>query len=140
MVIDDDEDDAGAAGDDVAGAAYKETLISADGFTRGANGRVKFHKDTKKRRRTNGGGGDDEDVEMADMEALGQSQSNKKRRKKEMKLGHEFKAKVSRLLRQGPDLALIVRTECWWRCQERGHGSLCILATLAGSKEKKGRQ
>ncbi|CAG8760832.1 3809_t:CDS:2, partial [Acaulospora colombiana] len=42
----------------LAGAAYKENLVSVDGFTRNPNGTIKFHKDTKKRRR--------EEMEMAD--------------------------------------------------------------------------
>jgi ribosomal RNA-processing protein 12 len=97
MVIDGENEDAHiAAADDVAGAAYKESLTSVDGFTRGANGRVKFNKDTKKRRRANEGEGDDGDVEMTDAIGSGISKSNKKR-KKEAKLGQEFKAKVSQI-------------------------------------------
>ncbi|KAF8515453.1 NUC173-domain-containing protein [Gautieria morchelliformis] len=93
MVIDGEDEDAHIAADgDVAGAAYKESLTSVDGFTRGANGRVKFNKDTKKRRRANEGEGEDGDVEMPDAIGLGPSKSNKKR-KKEAKLGQEFKAK-----------------------------------------------
>ncbi|GJJ06213.1 hypothetical protein Clacol_000403 [Clathrus columnatus] len=79
----DDNDD-----EDMAGGAYKESLTSVDGFTRGANGRVKFHKDTKKRRANDVDG--DGDVDMED--ANGPKKANKKR-KKEIKLGQEFKAK-----------------------------------------------
>jgi len=75
------------AGMDVAGTAYRESLTSIDGFTRGPNGRVKFNKDTKKRRRE--GEDVEEDVEMADGEVKGK---NNKRRT-DIKLGHEFKAK-----------------------------------------------
>ena len=60
MVIDDKANEDEAMEEDVAGAAYKESLTSVDGFTRGPNGRVKFNKDTKKRRREEGDG---EDVE-----------------------------------------------------------------------------
>ncbi|TFK23665.1 ribosomal RNA-processing protein 12 [Coprinopsis marcescibilis] len=93
MVIDEggsDEDDSMAVAQDVAGTAYKESLTSVDGFTRGPNGKVKFHKDTKKRRRQN----DDEDVEMGDAEepAL-QSKAKKPRSRTDPKFGHEFKAK-----------------------------------------------
>lgn len=94
MVIEGEDGVAQMAVDDVAGAAYKESLTSVDGFTRGANGRVKFNKDTKKRRRANEGNGDDEDVEMRDAVSSGLSRSNKKP-KKEEKIGQEFKAKVS---------------------------------------------
>ena len=88
MVIDDKANEDEAMEEDVAGAAYKESLTSVDGFTRGPNGRVKFNKDTKKRRREN----EDEDVEMADGEAT--SAAKKAKRKADPKFGHEFKAKV----------------------------------------------
>ena len=66
MVIDesDDEAAAGEGEEDVEGNAYRETLTSVDGFTRGPNGKVKFNKDTKKRRRENDAV--DEDVEKAE--------------------------------------------------------------------------
>ena len=89
MVIDDEDveqDDQMA--EDVAGTAYRESLISVDGFTRGPNGRVKFNKDTKKRRREDN---DAEDVEMADVQT---SAAKKEKKRHEPKLGHEFKAKV----------------------------------------------
>jgi len=60
-----------------------------DGFTRGPGGRIKFNKDTKKRRRENAI--EDEDVEMAETEPT--SRTTEKKRS-EVKLGHEFKAKV----------------------------------------------
>jgi ribosomal RNA-processing protein 12 len=88
MVFDgsDSDSDVGAtAQTDVTGTAYRESFTSVDGFTRGPGGRIKFNKDTKKRRRENEV--DDEDVEMAEAEP-----TNKKR--SEVKLGHEFKAKV----------------------------------------------
>ena len=89
MVIDDEdvEQDEQMA-EDVAGTAYRESLISVDGFTRGPNGRVKFNKDTKKRRREDN---DAEDVEMADVQT---SAAKKEKKRHEPKLGHEFKAKV----------------------------------------------
>ncbi|KIJ49356.1 hypothetical protein M422DRAFT_59161 [Sphaerobolus stellatus SS14] len=77
--------------EDVAGTAYKETITSVDGFTRGPNGRIKFNKDTKKRRHANE---EDEDVEMGEAQAASSSKPNKKRKKeKEIRLGQEFKAK-----------------------------------------------
>jgi ribosomal RNA-processing protein 12 len=92
MIIDDDNasDDETAGQQDVAGTAYRETITSVDGFTRGANGRVKFNKNTKKRRRE-----DDEleDVEMADVEASA-NKSKKNKQKTDVKFGQEFKAKV----------------------------------------------
>ncbi|KAI0644687.1 NUC173-domain-containing protein [Trametes meyenii] len=92
MVIDEESDEEAhdnATTEDVAGAAYRESLTSVDGFTRGPNGRVKFNKDTKKRRREAEA---DEDVEMADMDAI-QKPGKKSKKKVEPKLGAEFKAK-----------------------------------------------
>lgn len=76
------------AAKDVAGSAYRESITSVDGFTRGPNGRIKFNKDTKKRRRENED--EDGDVEMADGAATA---TKKNKRPVEPKLGHEFKAK-----------------------------------------------
>jgi len=88
---DSDVDDERTAAADVAGNAYRETLTSVDGFTRGPTGKVKFNKDTKKRRREE----ETMDVEMADAEELAGGKSPKKSKKKnEPKFGHEFKAKV----------------------------------------------
>ncbi|KAA1475204.1 NUC173-domain-containing protein [Dentipellis sp. KUC8613] len=95
MIIDDSDEDAdeaaatAAAGEDVAGTAYRESMTSADGFTRGPNGRIKFHKDTKKRRRENA---EDEDVEMGDAEGGGAKERPSKRRS-DVKIGKEFKSK-----------------------------------------------
>ncbi|KAI5890624.1 rRNA processing protein RRP12 [Schizophyllum commune H4-8] len=91
MVIDEGADeDEEAAGDNVEGAAYKESLTSVDGFTRGPNGRVKFNKDTKKRRREEAA---DEDVEMADPDAAPMTNKKPRSKKQEKPVGHEFKAK-----------------------------------------------
>lgn len=76
---------------DVAGTAYRESITSVDGFTRGPNGRVKFNKDTKKRRRDND---EIEDVEMADGDT-GFRKGKKYKRRSVVKLGQEFKAKAS---------------------------------------------
>ncbi|PPQ62932.1 hypothetical protein CVT24_006172 [Panaeolus cyanescens] len=98
MIIDDNDSDAEAEqeGDVVAGDAYRESLTSVDGFTRGPNGKVKFHKDTKKRRREEG---QMEDVEMMDVDQVETPKNKKPKKKAEPKLGHEFKAK-----RAGGDL------------------------------------
>jgi len=92
MIIDeedsDEEHDDRAAQLDPAGTAYKESMTSVDGFTRGANGKVKFNKDTKKRRREEA-----EDVEMEDVEAAPKAKKGKKKNV-EPRPGHEFKAKV----------------------------------------------
>ena len=93
MIIDEDdgpEDEAVSPSAHVAGAAYRENITSVDGFTRGPNGKVKFNKDTKKRRREAAAS---EDVEMADQEST--AEAKKPKRRAELKLGHEFKAKVS---------------------------------------------
>ncbi|KAJ7496027.1 armadillo-type protein [Mycena galericulata] len=92
MIIDEGSDIPGQpdAATDVAGTAYRENITSVDGFTRGANGRVKFNKDTKKRRRDNEDV--DGDVEMAEGDG-GHGKPKKPKRRGEPKFGHEFKAK-----------------------------------------------
>jgi ribosomal RNA-processing protein 12 len=88
MIIEGSDSDAvSVAEQDVAGTAYREALTSVDGFTRGPGGRIKFNKDTKKRRRENAV--EDDDVEMAETEP-----ARTAGKKSEVKLGHEFKAKV----------------------------------------------
>ena len=106
MVIDDKDgdDDDTKMEEDVAGTAYRETMTSADGFTRGPNGRVKFNKDTKKRRREEAA----QDVEMADAELPAASKPKKPKRKDEPKFGHEFKAKVS-----------VLSAQCMWLADDR---------------------
>lgn len=98
-LIIDKESDFGNAGEDgngedevIVGNAYKESMTSVDGFTRGAGGRIKFNKDTKKRRREEIER--DDDVEMADAENISAGKKSKKIGKSEPRLGHEFKAKV----------------------------------------------
>jgi ribosomal RNA-processing protein 12 len=93
MIIDGDMDeDTEERATDVAGTAYRESITSVDGFTRGPNGRIKFNKDTKKRRRDEDA---NQDVEMADVDELASGNRSKKPKKKvDPKLGHEFKAKV----------------------------------------------
>ncbi|PVF95410.1 NUC173-domain-containing protein [Serendipita vermifera] len=78
----------------LAGAAYKENLVSVDGFTRNPNGTIKFHKDTKKRRREEMEMADG-DIEMEDASAAAGGKGNLKKgkRHKEIRLGQEFKAK-----------------------------------------------
>lgn len=127
MVIDEDEgEEDGEAADDV----YKESLTSTDGFTRGPNGRVKFNKDTKKRRRENAD--NDEDVEMGEADARG---GKKSKRRTDVKLGHEFKAKVrpcnTCLISNLP----MSRTESWGRRQEGWCGTICLHAVVAGSQK-----
>jgi hypothetical protein len=68
---------------------YKESLTSVNGFTRGPNGKIKFHKDTKKRRREEMS---EDDVEMADTAV--DLVASKSKRRNEVKVGQEFKAKV----------------------------------------------
>ncbi|KAF8973157.1 NUC173-domain-containing protein [Flammula alnicola] len=95
MIIDADSDAEEAAAQnpalDVAGSAYRESITSVDGFTRGPNGKIKFNKDTKKRRREEDA---IQDVEMADAEELTSTKAKKSKKRDEPKFGHEFKAKV----------------------------------------------
>ncbi|KAI5117784.1 hypothetical protein M0805_000427 [Coniferiporia weirii] len=92
----DADGDTGAPDEDarLAGGAYQEALTSADGFTRDARGRVKFHKDTKKRRRDAADAEstfENADVEMAEANAEGKNK--KLKRNNSVKIGQEFKAK-----------------------------------------------
>ncbi|KAI0341904.1 ribosomal RNA-processing protein 12 [Trametopsis cervina] len=89
MLGEEDEEEDVSMEDELAGKAYRETMTSADGFSRGANGRVKFNKDTKKRRRDADGA--DEDVEMGDVQIT--PPAKKEKRRAEPRFGQEFKAK-----------------------------------------------
>lgn len=91
MIIDNDDgvENEDVVMTDVGGVAYRESITSVDGFSRGPNGRIKFNKDTKKRRREMDG---IDDEVMADGDG-GAVKANKNERKA-VKLGHEFKAKV----------------------------------------------
>ena len=74
---------------------YLSQMTSVDGFTRGPRGEVIYHKDTKKRRAEEAKA---EDVEMAEG-GLGEVETGRKekRQKREpVRLGREFKAKVSK--------------------------------------------
>ena len=94
MIIDDDNSDEGVSQSKPKSEysdanLYKESLTSVNGFTRGPNGKIKFHKDTKKRRREEMS---EDDVEMAETAVYdGMSKSKKRNR---AKVGQEFKAKV----------------------------------------------
>ncbi|KAK7472658.1 pre-rRNA processing protein [Stygiomarasmius scandens] len=89
MIINNPDDDSDAAnnGQDVSGTAYRESITSVDGFTRGPNGRIKFNKDTKKRRHNEDG--DD----AMDVDDDNEKTTTKQKRKSSTKLGQEFKAK-----------------------------------------------
>jgi hypothetical protein len=106
MVIDEEDEEEDNAHLDVAGTAYKESMTSVDGFTRGTNGKVKFNKDTKKRRREEA-----EDVEMEDVEAGPRKKDKKKA--PEPRVGQEFRAKVcfpsSKLFIDDPNVLLLSR-------------------------------
>lgn len=75
--------------EDVVGTAYRDSIRTVDGFSRGPGGRVKFNKDTKKRRREELEG-DIEDVEMGDVVNVG----GKSKKRSQEKLGKEFRSKV----------------------------------------------
>lgn len=126
MVIDDSDGEDNEP-DEAENDAYRESITSVDGFTRGPNGRVKFNKDTKKRRR------DNEDLEMMDVDDGDKSQ-NKQKRRTSVKLGHEFKAKASvSVLIVGTSLNSSV--ESWRGCQKRWCGSIRIRYSFSGIEE-----
>lgn len=87
--------------EDVVGTAYRDSIRSVDGFSRGPNGRAKFNKDTKKRRREELEG-EIEDVEMGD---VGANTDRKNKRRSPEKLGKEFRSKV-RVSKHAHDTAL----------------------------------
>jgi ribosomal RNA-processing protein 12 len=97
MIIDEGNDDELSVKEEkgrVAGKAYRENITSADGFTLGPAGRVKFNKNTKKRRRESDDADNDVDMEDVSVPAV---KGKKEKRRSEDKVGHEFKAKVSRV-------------------------------------------
>lgn len=135
MIIDDAD---GSENEDVAmtdmgGAAYRESATSVDGFTRGPNGRIKFNKDTKKRRREIQ---EIEDETMADGDD-GTTKSNKSERKANIRLGHEFKAKVGLFRTLPPIFLSYISTESRGRCQKRRRGSLCVHAAVTSRQERR---
>ncbi|KAJ8077206.1 pre-rRNA processing protein [Marasmius tenuissimus] len=93
MVIDENDSDEETSTpqqkskEDVVGTAYRESITSVDGFTRGPNGRIKFNKDTKKRRR---------EAQEAEDDAMDVEENPKKQKTKQSnsRPGQEFKAKV----------------------------------------------
>lgn len=120
--------------EDVVGTAYRDSIRSVDGFSRGPNGRVKFNKDTKKRRREELEG-EVEDVEMGDVAA---NAGRKGKRLSPGKVGKEFRSKV-RICNHGcPTLIRLMDrlTESGWRCQERWGGSICICYAAASRQEE----
>lgn len=126
MVIDDEDATLEAdTGDLLAGAAYRETISSVDGFKRGPNGQVKFNKDTKKRRREE----EDADVEMDDAEGI---QKPKSKRKSDVKLGQEFKSKVCPSVLSNEYWAHYFAESWWRRCEERKSRSICVCYITAG--------
>jgi len=93
MVIEDEdtaEENDDAEEEDVSGTAYREQMVSTDGFTRGPKGQVKFNKNTKKRRAEE----DMMDVDMADGTTPASKQP-KSKRQEVVRLGQEFKSKKS---------------------------------------------
>ena len=143
MVIEEssDEGEDRGDGDEVAGAAYREMITSADGQTRDASGRVRFGKDTKKRRAAEREAEAAEDTEMADgTGAGGKGGERKKKKQAVVKVGAEFKAKVSsltvlllkRLVHFNSLLARRGRRE-----EVRSTRSVCISSTGVIEQEKR---
>lgn len=119
MIIDGGDevnDEAVEAEEDVVGTAYRDSINSVDGFSRGPGGRVKFNKDTKKRRREELAG-EAEDIEMGDVSSM-----NRNRNKPSPgKLGKEFRSKV-RIPEHTYDILACMTDlsiESRWGCQKR---------------------
>ena len=137
MIIDDgDEANYGTmeVEEDVVGTAYRDSIRSVDGFSRGPNGRVKFNKDTKKRRREELEG-ETEDIEMGDVTV---NTGRKSKKHSPEKVGKEFRSKVRAYNHAHPATARLTdrSTESRRRCQERWNGSICIYYAAAGRQEK----
>lgn len=93
MIIDDGDgpnDGKMEVEEDVVGTAYRDSIRSVDGFSRGPSGRVKFNKDTKKRRREELEG-EIEDIEMGGVTI---DTGRKSKKHSPEKLGKEFRSKV----------------------------------------------
>jgi len=120
--------------EDVVGTAYRDSIRTVDGFSRGPNGRVKFNKDTKKRRREELEG-EAEDVEMGDVAA---DTGRKSKKRSQDKLGKEFRSKVRGFNHASGTIARVTDrpAESGWRCQEGWNGSICICYTAASRQEK----
>ena len=137
MIIDDGDeanDEAMEAEEDVVGTAYRDSIRSVDGFSRGPSGRVKFNKDTKKRRREELEGGT-EDIEMGDVTV---NTGRKSKKHSPEKVGKDFRSKVRAYNHAHPVMARLANrsTESRRRRQEGWNGSICICYTAAGRKEK----
>lgn len=137
MIIDDGDganDETMEVEEDVVGTAYRDSIRSADGFSRGPNGRVRFNKDTKKRRREELEG-ETEDVEMGDVTA---NAGRKSKKHSPEKLGKEFRSKVRASTHAHCVVATVSdrSTESRRRCQERRDGPICIRYTAASRQEK----
>ena len=120
--------------EDVVGTAYRDSILSADGFSRGSGGRIKFNKDTKKRRREELEG-ETEDIEMGDVTV---NTGRKSKKHSPEKVGKEFRSKVRVYDHAHHAIATLNdrSTESRRRCQERRNGSICICYTTAGRQEK----
>lgn len=120
--------------EDVVGTAYRDSIRTVDGFSRGPNGRVKFNKDTKKRRREELEGETD-DIEMGDV-TTGMGRKSKKHSPE--KVGKEFRSKVRAYNCAYSVVARLIdrSTESRRRHQERWDGSICVCYTAASRQEK----
>jgi hypothetical protein len=119
----------------LGGAAYRDTLVSVDGFTRNPNGTIKFHKDTKKRRK--------EEMEMGDMDLDAPEEQSKSgfgpertKKRKEARVGQEFKAKA----RNASVYLITTHTFLagWRGCKEEWGGPLCLPDARSSGRREEG--
>ena len=137
MIIEDGDgadDETMEVEEDVVGTAYRDSIRSIDGFSRGPNGRVKFNKDTKKRRREELEG-ETEDIEMGDVTV---NTGRKSKKNSPEKVGKEFRSRVRPYNHAHHIITRLTYrlTESRRRCQERWDGSICICYTAAGRQER----
>lgn len=141
MIIDDrDEanDETVEAEEDVVGTAYRDSIHSVDGFSRGPGGRVKFNKDTKKRRREQL----EEEIEDVEMDDVAVNTNRKNKKRSPEKLGKEFRSKV-RIFLNRPKISWLPRLICQQKAggdvKRGGMDPYAYLTLQQAAKNKGGR-
>ena len=135
-------EDAGSSDEEAADGAissmgaYLEAMRGEDGHTRDSKGKAKFNKSQGKRGRVDM---EDDGADVPVTEGLreldvGGGRRVKKPKKEAVRIGGEFKAKVSHTTFDASRLWLTVLllAASWWRCQEGQRRAVCVCATRVG--------